>query len=94
MPVKSIDPDDAEAYFGYLTFAVGLDNPTSSALTQALLGWQPTGPGLLDDLAQGHYFGHSWVSVQEEGRQRGLQPPAVVVVGPATVGGELLVDLG
>jgi hypothetical protein len=27
-----------------------------SPLTRELLGWQPTHPGLLDDLGQGHYF--------------------------------------
>ena len=35
---------------------VSLDNPASSALTQQLLGWQPKHAGLLDDIAQGHYF--------------------------------------
>jgi hypothetical protein len=35
---------------------VGLDNPASSARTRELLDWQPEHPGLLDDLAQGHYF--------------------------------------
>jgi hypothetical protein len=25
-------------------------------LTRELVGWQPTHPGLIDDLNQGHYF--------------------------------------
>ena len=33
-----------------------LDSPASSALTRELLDWQPTQPGLIDDLDQGHYF--------------------------------------
>jgi hypothetical protein len=33
---------------------VMLDNPTSSAATQQLLDWRPTGVGLLDDLDAGH----------------------------------------
>ena len=33
-----------------------LDSPASSALTRELLGWQPTQPGLIDDLDKGHYF--------------------------------------
>ncbi|MDT4976949.1 MAG: hypothetical protein QOG98_2707, partial [Pseudonocardiales bacterium] len=35
---------------------VALDNPTSAARTRKLLGWEPTHQGLLDDLADGHYF--------------------------------------
>jgi len=33
-----------------------LDNPTSSALTQKVLDWHPEGPGLIEDLDEGHYF--------------------------------------
>jgi hypothetical protein len=32
------------------------DNPTSSALTQELLGWRPVHPGLIEDLEEGPYF--------------------------------------
>lgn len=41
---------------GFLALFVALDNPTSSKLTEQLLGWQPAHPGLIDDLGQGHYF--------------------------------------
>jgi hypothetical protein len=34
----------------------GVECPASSTQTQELLGWQPTGPTLLDDLAAGSYF--------------------------------------
>jgi hypothetical protein len=30
--------------------------PVSSELTRELVGWQPTHPGLIEDLDQGHYF--------------------------------------
>jgi len=56
LPVKSVDPADAGEHFGMLGGFAGLDNPTSSALTRQLLGWQPTQDGLLDDLERGHYF--------------------------------------
>ncbi len=57
LPVTSIDPQDAASHFGFLGSLVSLDNPTSSALTQELLGWRPTHPGLIEDLEEGHYFG-------------------------------------
>jgi nucleoside-diphosphate-sugar epimerase len=50
MPVVSLLPDEAQAHFGFTGAFVGLDMPASSALTQARLGWQPTGPGLIADL--------------------------------------------
>jgi nucleoside-diphosphate-sugar epimerase len=56
VPAVSIPPEEAEGYFGFLAMFVSLDNPASSVLTRELLGWQPTHPGLLDDLGQGHYF--------------------------------------
>jgi nucleoside-diphosphate-sugar epimerase len=57
LPVASVRPEDADDYFGFLGALVGLDNPTSNQRTRELLGWQPTRPGLIDDLDQGHYFG-------------------------------------
>ncbi|MFI9103573.1 SDR family oxidoreductase [Streptomyces fildesensis] len=56
LPVTSIDPDDAAGHFTWLAAFLGMDSPTSSAHTRELLGWQPTQPGLMDDLDKGHYF--------------------------------------
>jgi nucleoside-diphosphate-sugar epimerase len=56
VPVAAISSDDAGEHFGFLAGFVGIDSPASSALTRELLGWQPTGPGLIEDLNQGHYF--------------------------------------
>ncbi|MFJ2956878.1 SDR family oxidoreductase [Streptomyces sp. NPDC087270] len=56
LPVASIAPDDADAHFTWMSTFIGLDSPVSSARTRELLDWQPTGPGLLEDLDKGHYF--------------------------------------
>lgn len=56
MPTVSIAPEDAAEHFGWIGAFFGLDAPASSALTQQRLGWQPTHPGLIADLQQGHYF--------------------------------------
>jgi nucleoside-diphosphate-sugar epimerase len=56
LPAVSIAPDEVADYFDYLAFFAGFDNPASSALTQKLLDWRPTHPGLIEDLDEGHYF--------------------------------------
>ena len=56
LPVVAISPEDAAEHFGWLAGFLAIDSPASSALTRELLGWQPTQPGLLDDLDKGHYF--------------------------------------
>lgn len=55
-PVTSVSPEEASRHLGWLGGLLGGDFPASSALTRGLLGWQPTHPGLLDDLDQGHWF--------------------------------------
>jgi len=57
LPVASIPADQAGAHFGWFTPFVGLDAPTSSARTRAVLNWHPEQPGLLQDLAKPEYFG-------------------------------------
>ncbi len=60
VPAVSIAPEDAAGHFTWLAGFLALDSPASSVLTRELLGWQPTHPGLIDDLDQGHYFrGHA-----------------------------------
>jgi nucleoside-diphosphate-sugar epimerase len=56
LPVATIAREEADAHFGFLAAFVSLDNPTSSAVTQRLLGWRPEHPGLIPDLEEGHYF--------------------------------------
>jgi nucleoside-diphosphate-sugar epimerase len=56
LPTASIPPQDAAGHFGFLGAFAAADNPTSSALTRKLLGWEPVRPGLIADLDEGHYF--------------------------------------
>ncbi|WP_285115007.1 SDR family oxidoreductase [Leifsonia sp. fls2-241-R2A-40a] len=56
LPAASIDPDHAEAHFGWIGAFFRLDIPASSALTRERFGWEPAGPTLLEDLDAGHYF--------------------------------------
>ncbi|GGL10850.1 oxidoreductase [Sphaerisporangium melleum] len=56
VPVASIPLEKAGEHFGWLGGPVAMDSPASSTLTRELLGWQPTQPGLIDDLEKGHYF--------------------------------------
>ncbi|PXX11307.1 SDR family oxidoreductase [Mycolicibacterium moriokaense] len=56
LPVTGIALETALDHFGWLGGFFSLDVPASSTLTQEQMGWQPTQPGLLDDLEQGHYF--------------------------------------
>ncbi|MDH6281096.1 SDR family oxidoreductase [Prescottella agglutinans] len=56
VPVVSVAPQDVAEHFGWIGAFFALDIPASSALTQDLLGWVPSHPGLIEDLDAGHYF--------------------------------------
>jgi nucleoside-diphosphate-sugar epimerase len=56
LPVIAIAPEDAQAHFGWLGGFFAMDIPASSALTQELLDWKPSGPTLVQDLDAGAYF--------------------------------------
>jgi nucleoside-diphosphate-sugar epimerase len=55
MPVKSITPEEAAEYFGWMAHLATIDLAASSALTRQQLGWNPTGPDLLTDLRNMDY---------------------------------------
>ena len=55
VPVASLTPEEARGHFGWLAPFVVMDHPSSSAQTRAMLGWIPTGPALLSDLANMDY---------------------------------------
>lgn len=55
VPVVSVTPEQAPAHFGWLAAFAALDLKGSSAKTRQELGWNPTGPTLLTDLANMHF---------------------------------------
>ena len=56
VPAASVAPADAPEHFAPLGHFVSLDSPATAAITRELLGWEPTGPTLLEDLEQDHYY--------------------------------------
>lgn len=56
VPAVSVTPEEASRQLGFIGWVASLDNPTSSMITQQLLGWKPLHPTLLEDLNAGHYF--------------------------------------
>jgi hypothetical protein len=55
VPTLSLSQEGAAEHFGWLAMFIGLDLTASSAQTRAQLGWQPTGPGLIEDLREMDY---------------------------------------
>jgi nucleoside-diphosphate-sugar epimerase len=58
LPAVSIPEDELmiPGYFGFLANLVTQSYPASNLITRRTLGWEPTQPGLLADLDNGHYF--------------------------------------
>lgn len=52
LPVEPRDPE----HFGWFANFASADMAASSQRTRALLGWQPTEPGLLEDIDQAGYY--------------------------------------
>jgi len=56
VPAVSVTPAQVGEYVGFLGRFWGFDGPASAQITRDLLGWEPTRPGLITDLKEGHYF--------------------------------------
>jgi nucleoside-diphosphate-sugar epimerase len=56
LPVRAFAEGEVPPQFGWLARFLTVDAKASSAITQQLLGWTPTHPGLIDDLEAGYYF--------------------------------------
>ena len=55
IPAVSLDQEQAAEHFGWLASFAALDMPASSEWTRQKLGWQPSGPGLIEDLTNMKY---------------------------------------
>ena len=55
-PVVALSPEAAASHFDWFAMFAGADIPGSSERTRARLGWTPTQPGLLADIAEAGYF--------------------------------------
>jgi nucleoside-diphosphate-sugar epimerase len=55
VPVVSLQPEEVPGYFGPLALFAELDMPASGAWTRQRLGWDPEGPGLIEDLKNMDY---------------------------------------
>jgi nucleoside-diphosphate-sugar epimerase len=55
LPVVSISSAKAAEHFGWFAHFAGLDMPASGEWTRNKLGWEPTGPGLIEDLRNMEY---------------------------------------
>ena len=55
LPVASVPAEKAAEHFGWIGMFFAGDFPVSSVQTRALLGWQPTGPTLVEDIEAGYY---------------------------------------
>jgi len=56
VPAVSVTREQAGEYVGFLGGFWGFDGPATAQITRDLLGWEPTRPGLIADLEEGHYF--------------------------------------
>jgi nucleoside-diphosphate-sugar epimerase len=56
VPTQSISPENALEPFGPLGLFAGMDFPATATITRELLGWNATGPTLIEDLDEGLYF--------------------------------------
>jgi nucleoside-diphosphate-sugar epimerase len=53
---RSVTQEEAPRYLRFLARFAGLDAPASNDKTRAVLGWEPTHPGWVEDVRAGHYF--------------------------------------
>lgn len=55
LPVQSIPNDDVAGHFGWIGGFFTMDLAATSTVTRDVIGWTPTGPGLIEDIDGGAY---------------------------------------
>jgi nucleoside-diphosphate-sugar epimerase len=55
LPVRSIAPDNVADHFGFIGTFFAMDLAATSSATRQLLGWEPAGPTLIEDIKAGAY---------------------------------------
>ncbi|MDQ7911283.1 SDR family oxidoreductase [Phytohabitans sp. ZYX-F-186] len=55
IPARSVPAEQLADELGFIGRVLAADLPATSQITRELLGWRPTGPTLLEDIAAGHY---------------------------------------
>ena len=50
LPMKSLSKEEAAQHYGFIGVVMGLDTIVSDQITREKLGYEPTGPGLVEDL--------------------------------------------
>lgn len=55
IPAQSVPAPQIMDELGFVGRMLAADVPAASQITRDLLGWRPTGPTLLEDIAAGHY---------------------------------------
>ncbi|MFT3934829.1 MAG: SDR family oxidoreductase [Chitinophagaceae bacterium] len=56
VPVVSLSPEEAAAHFEWFAHFAGINNPSSSEITQKTLGWKAEQIGLIEDMERNGYF--------------------------------------
>jgi nucleoside-diphosphate-sugar epimerase len=71
--VVSKTAEEAAHHFDWFTLFAGMDVPTSSERTRALLGWEPKQPGLISDIDRPAYY-----CDQKPGAAPERAPPGII----------------
>ena len=64
VPVLASNDTETEAHFGWFARFASIGCPASAERTKAVLSWQPTEIGLIEDVGQPYYFESESVALE------------------------------